>query len=238
MRKTLALIERPAGILFDMGGTLLTETAFDRRAARQHLMNIARNPNGVTMLDYAVLAQEFDATFWAKRDETLQEFPVKVFWRLMDERLGLTFDLSEDDVELEFWKTAVTMTPEPGIHEVLEAVARAGIPAGVVSNSGFGGRALCYELEKHGLLKYFRFVMSTADYGVRKPHPMIFLTAAAKLGNKPENIWFFGDSHFHDIRGAAGVGMKAFWYNPKGEKDTDPAPHVELRHWDELAEAL
>lgn len=234
-------LKKPRGFLLDMGGTILGEFAFDRFKARRHLLEIAHNPRGITMDDYRPISEEFHEAVWAKRDETMVEFPVISFWRLADERLGLTFDMSMEEMELEFWKTAVTMRPEPGIHEIMSDLARAGIPAGVVSNTAFRGHVLEWELDQHGLRGYFQFVMSSADYGIRKPHPAIFLTAAAKLGLDPKDVWFVGDSLRHDVAGALASGMKPVWYNPAKLNIKDLAPELASDHlldipnWRDLA---
>ena len=224
----------PQGILFDLGGTLLGEFRFDRAAGRAHLLEIAQNPRGVTFGDYAAFAKEFNETVWAGRDESLVEFPVAKFWKLADEQLGISFDLPEHEVELEFWRTAVTMKPEPGVVETLDALCEAGMPMGVVSNSAFCGYVLSKELEEHGLRDYFAFVMSSADYGIRKPHHMIFDTAAGKLGLRPADIWFAGDRPDHDVAGAKGAGMHAVWYSPAGEPCDGAVPDAEIGHWREL----
>jgi len=224
----------PRGILFDLGATLLGEFKFDRAAGRAHLLEIAHNPKGVTFGDYAAFAKEFHETVWAGRDESLVEFPVAKFWKLADEQLGISFDLPEDEVEHEFWRTAVTMKPEPGIVETLDALRGAGMPMGVVSNSAFCGYVLSKELEQHGLRDYFAFVMSSADYGIRKPHHMIFDAAAAKLGLPVQAVWFVGDRLDQDIVGAKGAGMYAVWYNPTGAPCDGAVPDAEVGHWREL----
>ena len=229
------MTRKPHGILLDMGGTLLGEFRFDRAAGRARLLEIAHNPKGVTLQDYAEIAAEFYTVFWDSRDEHMLEFPVAAFWRLVDERLGLSFDIPMPEVELEFWKVAVTMRPEPGLTEALDTLRTAGIPLGVVSNSAFSGYVLASELERNGLLDRFEFLMSSADYGARKPHRAMLLTAAAKLKLDSADIWFIGDSLRHDVAGAIHAGMTAVWYNPGGAEPDGPVPHVELRHWAELS---
>jgi len=229
---------KPQGVLFDMGGTLLGEFKFDRAAGRAHLLDIGHNPRGVTLLDYAAFAREFDETIWADRMRSHVEFPVAKFWKLADAQLGITFDIPQEEVELEFWRKAVTMKPEPGVVETLDVLRDAGMPLGVVSNSAFCGYVLSKELEQHGLRDYFGFVMSSADYGVRKPHHAIFDTAAAKLDMPAEAVWFVGDRLDQDIAGAKEAGMHAVWYNPGGGPCDGAVPDAELRHWKDLLPML
>lgn len=231
-------LRRPKGILLDMGGTLLGEFAFDRMAARTRLLEVARNPRGVTLSDYAEVSQEFHETVWAHRDAHMVEVPVRAFWRLADERLGITFDMPPEEVERLFWSVAVKMRPEPGVFEALESIRVLGLPMGVVSNSAFCGHAITSELDKHGMTGYFQFVMSSADYGIRKPHRSLMLTAAAKLGFPPEGIWFVGDSLFHDVGGAQDSGMVSVWYNTQNGDGGGYCPDAIITHWREVQELL
>lgn len=229
-------LRRPKGILLDMGGTLLGEFAFDRMAARARLLEVARNPRGVTLADYAEVSREFHETVWAHRDAHMVEVPVRAFWRLADERLGISFDMPPHEVERLFWSVAVKMRPEPGVFEALEGIRASGLPMGVVSNSAFSGHAITYELDKHGMTRFFQFVMSSADYGIRKPHRSFLRTAAAKLEFPPEDLWFIGDSLFHDVGGARGSGMVSVWYNPQDADCGDYCPDVTVAHWSEVQE--
>ena len=214
------------------------EFSFDHQAGRRRLFEIAHNPRGITMEDYARIAQEYHTTVWANRDDHRIEVAVRSFWRMADERLGLAYDASGDDLEWEFWKTAATMSPEPGVSEALDVLAERELPLGVLSNSAFSGEVLRRELARNGLAEYFKFVMSSADYGIRKPHRSLFLTAAARLGIEPEDVWFIGDSPAHDVAGAKTAGMTAIAYRPDGDVSTEHAPDAVLRHWDGLAALL
>jgi putative hydrolase of the HAD superfamily len=77
--------------------------------------------------------------------------------------------------------------------------------------------------------------MVSADYSVRKPNPLLFETAAAKLGVAPENIWFVGDQLDLDIEGAKSAGMKAVWLNPLESAAVD-GPVLRFATWHEIIE--
>jgi putative hydrolase of the HAD superfamily len=57
-------------------------------------------------------------------------------------------------------------------------------------------------------------VVLSCEVGKRKPHRVIFELALAELGVLSERALFVGDSRFHDVAGAAAVGMttvQALW---------------------------
>ena len=58
--------------------------------------------------------------------------------------------------------------------------------------------------------------MVSSEYGVRKPHRAIFLTAAGKLHLPPGDVWYVGDNYDLDVVGAAGAGMVPVWLNHQG----------------------
>ena len=102
----------------------------------------------------------------------------------------------------------------PDIDLALSALAADRIPMGAVSNAVFSSGALSAELARHDLLKSMRFVVSSADLGVRKPSVGIFEQALAILGTAGEDVWFIGDSWENDVLGASGAGMVTVWFNP------------------------
>lgn len=110
-----------------------------------------------------------------------------------------------------------------------------GVPMGVVSNCAFSQEVIRYELAKYGLADHLAFVMVSADYSVRKPNPLLFETAAAKLGVAPENIWFVGDQLDLDIEGAKSAGMKAVWLSPL-ESAAVNGPALRFASWQEITE--
>jgi putative hydrolase of the HAD superfamily len=106
---------------------------------------------------------------------------------------------------------------------------------GVVSNSAFSAAVLAQELRRHGLLPHLTFVVSSADYGIRKPHRLLFEVALAKLGLSCSQVWFVGDSLSADIAGAQQLGLGAVWYNRCGAPPGDVQPDAEIASWPELA---
>lgn len=229
----------PKGVLFDMGDTLLANVALDFDAGRARVLEIAHNPRGVTLSDYAAISEQSDLQkVWTQRDASLIEIPWVSFDRLILERLGLTFDIPLEEVQNEFWRAGLTTVPEPGIYEMLEHMQALNIVLAVLSNSSFTGRALCLQLERHGLLKPFKFLMSSAEYAVRKPHPALFLTAAAKLEIDARDIWFVGDNFEMDVGGASRAGMIPIWYNRRDASPTAQVEHAPVRTWQEFEDLV
>jgi len=84
---------------------------------------------------------------------------------------------------------------------------------GVVTNRHYGGAPFHEDLRAMGLLDYFelRHMAISADLGIRKPHPDIFLHALNSLNVLPEEAAMVGDSLRADIVGAKRLDILAIW---------------------------
>ena len=229
----------PRGVLLDLGGTLLNEGGFDPRAGTVRLLELASsNPRGVSVDELRALAAALEEELNPRRYGAQIEFRAQAVTRLLYERTGVHFEQDECELELAFWRASMKMEPAPHVNRALAALRERDLPFGVVSNSAFTGAVLEDELARHDLADGFAFVMASADYGFRKPHPALFATAAGRLGHEPASIWFIGDSPSYDMAGARAAGMTPVWYNP-ADRAPENEDHVAvLRDWSELATLL
>lgn len=215
---------RPRGILFDIGGTLLREGAYDLGQGLRLL--------GVASDAVDRLARELQAAIDHVHASNSAEFTLAAWLETRRERLPAG---RAQEHELRFWQGGVTLSPMPGVAAALGAVAERGLRTACVSNAVFRGDTLAAELARHGLLERFAFVLSSADLGIRKPDARIFQEAARRLGLPPSELWFVGDSWENDVRGAEAAGLYPIWL-----RADDAAPEPDLRHarvgsWDEFA---
>lgn len=82
--------------------------------------------------------------------------------------------VTAEAIELKLWKKTVSLLPIQGVQSVLDFLVKENIRVAAISNAIFRSPCMAYELEKHGLNKYFEFILSSADHGIRKPDPKIF----------------------------------------------------------------
>ena len=62
-------------------------------------------------------------------------------------------------------------------------------------------------LRQMGLPDVFAAVATSGDAGYRKPHPLVFASAAEQIGVRPEQTVVVGDDYEKDIVPAASLGM-------------------------------
>lgn len=227
-------LSKPLGILFDLGDTLLRHLRFDPESGTEALLKLAHNPNGHTAKDINDRIEAINHDLIPRREQAQIEFHPYIIQRHVYEALDISFNRDHAAVERVFWRNSMQWEHEPGVEDMLQKLQALNMPIGIVSNAAFGGSTLLWEMEKQGLADYFQFLMSSADYWVRKPHPLLMETAAAKLGFAPQDIWYVGNSAHYDVGGARNAGMGAIWYNRVEAPIDGPEPHAEIKSWEEF----
>jgi putative hydrolase of the HAD superfamily len=226
----------PLGLLLDYGGTLVEEVSLDLSAGHAWMLAQAASvPEGLTPDAVLARAERVTREVDARRNGHHIEVPYPALARLIFDPLGVRFDRPWPALELGFWRASVRTAPMPGARDALAAFHRAGLKLAVVSNTGFGEPVIRAELERHGLTEHLDFVMVSSDYGVRKPLPLLFEAAAARLGMAPRDIWFVGDRLDTDVAGAKAAGMTAVWLRPSGAPPS-PEPDLDAGAWSGIIE--
>lgn len=211
-------LPRPRGVLFDYGGTLVEEAAFDGDAGMNTLLSHLQNPLAIPREKIVERAELVAREVKARRDEFQIETPWVSVTHLTYDCFGLRFTRPIPELELAFWSASVTTRPIPGARDTLLALGQMGLRLGVVSNSSFRSHVIRHELAKHGLADPLSIVLASADYAVRKPNSLLFEAAAGLLGVPAQEIWFVGDRLDTDMAGARSVGMTSVWFAPNGDR--------------------
>jgi HAD superfamily hydrolase (TIGR01509 family) len=182
---------KPEAILFDAGGTLILQD-------HARLSSVLEHP--LTFDD------AFEAHYWAMDAYARRRIAgEEISWTAWQDdffgRIGLAeprrgAELTNDGYG--YWSVAI-----PGAIEMVENLD---VRKAVISNSD---GSVTDSLREAGFDGLFEFVIDSFDVGVAKPKPEIFLTALERMGLAPEQVWYVGDSLFHDIGGAKAAGLAA-----------------------------
>src|SRR5205814_128718 len=107
------------------------------------------------------------------------------------------------------------------VEGAVEALKRLGpkFTLGVITNGQTDGQR--GKLRKLELDPYFSVILVSAELGIGKPSPGIFLEAARLVGVTPGEAAHIGDSLTTDIAGANRAGMLSVWLNRAG-RDLQP----------------
>ena len=208
-------------VLFDFGGTLDA----DGLPWRERIARCCRDEGVV--IDPGV----FDATFYAADDALVGVVPPTLSLRETVTRLvsglarGLRLgsDAPIDRVTACFVdKAQRTLDRNRALLTALGQRYRLGL----VSNFYGNLAAICEESRIHQL---FGVIIDSADVGLTKPDPRIFLKATDALGVSPSAAVFVGDSLPRDMAGARAAGMPHIWLSGNGRDGVccpgDPVIH-------------
>ncbi|NJP40359.1 HAD family hydrolase [Oscillospiraceae bacterium HV4-5-C5C] len=238
---------QPQLIIFDYGETVLSETPLNLIRAYAALRPyIRKNPHGLSIEQLAAADQELFDFFVHARGDKL-EFQERVLLRLLFERLDIDLSITLLQAEQIIWEAGAPARPTPGIISLLAQLRRRGIPSGIISNLPWSGCLLEARLQKSLPEHSFDFVITSSEYGVRKPSPLLFELALQKVKVSQHVSWFCGDNVRADIEGAYRTGITPVWYDPaprtvqSGEPDRrlqPQCPHWHIRHWAELSAKL
>lgn len=132
---------------------------------------------------------------------------------------------------------AVLAQPRAGLAATIDALERAGLRLGIVSN----GPTLKQrrKVETLGLAQRVGTLLISDELGIAKPDERIFRLAASQLGVEPSACMFIGDNPEKDVRAAEAVGMRAVWFEAKLPWPDDlPAPRERVRALSEVPALL
>jgi len=226
----------PKAVLFDFWNTLVESDDFSPARGNARLLALARSPVSIEELQAFEDGIVRDAE--RREDESWLEFSRPSLQRLLNDRFGIRSPLTLDEQEWEFWSSSMTIRLVEGVGSMLEDLARRSLRAAVVSNTSFTAGTLRRSLADLGVADRVELVVSSADYGVRKPHPAIFRTALARLGLGPHEAWFAGDSVACDLAGGLGAGMFTVLFRSPEEAPPGLEGYAGIRRWGELAGLL
>lgn len=111
---------------------------------------------------------------------------------------GLGRALYEREVDPARW------VPYTDTEPTLRALHGAGVPMGIVSDTGWDYRLV---LERFGWLELFDAVVLSYEHGAAKPAAALFTTACAQLGRDADRVLMVGDNPLTD-GGAIAAGLQ------------------------------
>jgi len=104
----------------------------------------------------------------------------------------------------------------PGAIQMLEELKKDDFQMHIITN-GFK-EVQHIKLREAGLKPFFDVIVCSEEVGVNKPNPIVFQHSMEKAGAKKEKSVMIGDDYQVDYLGALSAGMKAVFFNHKGEK--------------------
>ena len=205
-------------VLFDWNNTLVEFTWDDALLYEGHRAALA-----------AIGSDEDPEAFTARYRPLVleQATPDDPYPDLLRSLLGPLTDEQVDawvDAEHAAWRPAHQVLGSA--QALLESLRQRGLKTGIVVNSWpEPPRVLRAAAEAYGLAQLLDVQVYSAEVGVRKPAPEIFLRACADVGVEPRAALHVGDDLAADVQGAAAVGMttvQALWFRADDIPEIEP----------------
>jgi HAD superfamily hydrolase (TIGR01509 family) len=184
----LTLPARPAAILFDMDGLLLDT----ERISRASMIEVMRDM-GYPMTE-AIFAELIGVPVDGNRAQLAAHFGADFDYDLMRDRQRA---LNEA-------RHGLSRPLRPGAEAIVRLVRDMGLPSAVATSS-MRDKTLSH-LAHTGLMPHFDAVVTREDVARGKPHPDLYLAAAAALGVAPAACLALEDSH-NGVRAAHAAGV-------------------------------
>lgn len=211
-------------VLFDIGGTLLTvtnspllRTAFAQRLKDRLLLYGIRIDTPAEALGLQLQENAERYKHWS--EETLEELPQPRIWNefyLPEYAIGEA-RLAPIAEELSFlydYERVCTMR-RPRVTETMQELHEMGLRLGVISNI-ISTSFAPHILKEYGIDGYMEQVVLSSQTHCRKPGAEIFHITIDRMGLRPEEVAYVGDTISRDVLGArnAGLGLMIQIRNP------------------------
>ena len=192
-------MSRFAGLLFDLDDTLYSRRAAFAAWLDTYLHGTLRLTDAAEITQVQKIVHALDKNGYGSKQA--------IFERLHALYPALPGEPSRS-LETFFAEFLLHVRPETETETLLDTLAEAKIPFGVITN---GSVRQWRKMEALGLDKRTSCLFVSETFGLKKPDPAIFRAAANCLSVPPAKVLFVGDNPVADIAGAHAAGMQAAW---------------------------
>lgn len=233
-------MNKPLAILFDAGDTLIEYLRSNPLDGTKELLKKANNPEEVTAEEIQEYAMEIGKDFDKARESSDIEYSMRSLQRFFYEIHSVSFNLTPLEVENIFNRASFIGTTMEGVLDFLDYLEIHHIRKAILSNSSFSEEAIREELRYYGIDdKRFEFVISTSEYGFRKPNKKIFELALKKLNLRCDEVWYVGNSFKYDVIGAQNAEIQPVWFNrQENSGDKENSNFIEVKGYSEIIDYL
>ncbi len=197
-------------VLFDIGGTLITQTRNPHRSVLDAQYIIERlNEYGIDLLcDAKTLSEELyisSEEYKHLGERTRVELSPSEIWNghLLKDRLsGRTIPdfLAE---EFSFCHDFIRLDnrPREGLLETLTELEKMGLKIGIITNT-ISTTFANHILKQFGVIRFFPVIVKSCEFGIRKPGKEIFEHTMSLIGTTKDRTCYVGDTISRDVIGS------------------------------------
>lgn len=217
---------RLAGVIFDIGGTLIYPSTTDEDCIRG--LTVWLTDQGWPPAVEAALREArrwvLATTARTGRQHTMQEGIRRALQRLGMPVPDAGFIEAAEHV---FFRPELSgYRPFPHAVRLLHRLAQAGVSVGCISNAT--SHWLIEQIvDQMGFRPFLDPVVSSAGFGWTKPDPKIFRSVLDAWGISPDRAAMVGDTLAVDIAGGRGVGMRTLYVTMQPSPENASHPDIQ-----------
>ncbi len=187
------------GVLFDLDDTLYDRQATFRAWTQTFIAERLQISDPAEREELLTWIESVDANGYGSKHDVMRGFKSR-----FPDVAGTVNDFYDDFIQ--------RVALDDSAADLLNVLDAKAVPYGIVTN---GSMRQWSKIRRMGLEMRTSAIFVSEEFGAKKPHPSIFLAAAAAIGVEPRDILFVGDNPGYDIVGSQEVGMQTAWL-PRG----------------------
>lgn len=196
-------------IIFDIGGTLIANNNFDFTRGIKYLYDEVIDTKE-SYEEFMKYINSFYEVFQKRIDSDI-EINFYSYLNFITFSYPKKTPLTDEEIEKCFVSKIFDSIVFDGLTEFLDYLIDQNYELYVLSNTMFSTKEIKYELERVGLLKYFKEVVASGDHLFRKPSKHLFNMYLKHLEKyNVEDIAYVGNEYKNDIVTPRDLGMKCF----------------------------
>jgi HAD superfamily hydrolase (TIGR01509 family) len=213
-----------SAVIFDLGSTLVKETAFHPEEAQCFVLSHMDGSDKLRLEDLQRFNERVFQDMLERRERSGLEFQLTQYFNLLQSCLNVRLRGDLDEIGFRCWLLEHAPRLEDGVEDCLRQLRQTEAKIGLLSNTILSQRSVALALKKFGVEDYFAAVVCSSEVGYRKPHRLIFEAILSMVEVSPGESAMVGDSLEHDIAGAASLGMRTVWFKPDGVSASEIKP--------------
>lgn len=203
-------------VLFDLGGTLHTADKpqgrdvwfAERLISRLSDYGIRIDDSAENLAAYLNVSAE---AYKHQSEITCRELPADVIWAdYYLKKYGIpreVISVCAEELSFLYDYERVRIMRRPHLKETFLALKEMGLRTGMISNI-ISRSVVPHFLAEYGILDQMDCIITSSETGIRKPDPGIFRAAEERLGLRPDQLAYVGDTISRDIIGTRNAGWK------------------------------
>lgn len=235
-------------ILFDLYNTLLIDETYCFENGLR-LLYETYFESVCTWEDFSGYSAQMWGMYDEKRKQNIELMLIRDEVPLLFEKFGVTMDVNPEELDYRMMCQMEKETLWQETEQTLKKLYQSDFNMYIVSNSIYLASSNQKLVESFGVMKYFKKLYCSADFGWRKPDIRFFdYVVKEVLEENPnlarEQIFFVGNDYKSDVTGAVNAGLKPVWYNWEKRSDgsyrenTEKYDLTEIRRFSELLEIV